>query len=165
MQIEFIRVKEEESEMQKLSALATEIVREHFDPLIGKPQNDYMLAKFQTEEAIRQQMEDGYRYYWVVADGKIAGFLAFYPRKGKMYLSKFYVQKSFRGRHLAAKMHDFVCQETMRKGLSAIELNVNRGNLQVIDIYEHLGYHRIREEKNDIGGGFFMDDYVLECRL
>ena len=31
---------------------------------------------------------------------------------------------------------------------------------KTIAFYEKLGFTRLREEKIDIGGGFFMDDYV-----
>ena len=41
--------------VNEMSHLATDIVREHFDPLIGKAQNDYMLARFQTPQAIEEQ--------------------------------------------------------------------------------------------------------------
>ena len=43
--------------------------------------------------------------------------------------------------------------------MSAIELNVNRFNPSIA-VYEHLGMRRIRAEKNDIGSGYYMDDYV-----
>ena len=43
----------DEEQVQTLSALATSIVREHFDPIIGKAQNDYMLEKFQSVPALR----------------------------------------------------------------------------------------------------------------
>ena len=33
----------EESRIKEMSKMATEIVREHFDPIIGKAQNDYMI--------------------------------------------------------------------------------------------------------------------------
>lgn len=149
-------------EIDELSRLATEIVREHFDPLIGTAQNDYMLEKFQTPSGIQEQFENGYQYYWVMDGDEKTGFLAFYPKEDCMYLSKFYVHKNYRGRHLAAGMIDFVIQKTKEAGLGSITLNVNRGNTDVIAIYKHLGFEIIREEKNDIGSGFFMDDYVLQ---
>ena len=91
------------------------------------------------------------------------GFLAFYPRDGKMYLSKFYVDSRARGRGIAREMFRFLLEETKKEGLPSIFLNVNRDNETVIRIYEHLGFRKVREEKNDIGGGFVMDDFVLEC--
>ena len=58
-----------EKEIEEMSAMATEIVREHFDPIIGKAQNDYMIAKFQTPAAIKEQLEHGSEYFFV-SDGK-----------------------------------------------------------------------------------------------
>jgi ribosomal protein S18 acetylase RimI-like enzyme len=50
----------------------------------------------------------------------------------------------------------------MKEKLSAIILNVNRNNTEVIRIYEHLGFCKVHEEENDIGNGYFMEDFVLE---
>lgn len=150
-------------EAPRLSKVASAVVKEHFDPLIGPEQNDYMIARFQSVDAIRRQLADGYRYHWVLEDGETAGFMAFFPRDGKMYLSKFYILRDFRGRHLAKKMWEFLLQETRKEGLTHIFLNVNKGNTDVIAIYEHLGLRIVRAEKNDIGSGFYMDDYVMEC--
>lgn len=162
----FIQISgKDKNEIEELSKLATEIVKQHFDPIIGPKQNDYMIGKFQTPEAIAQQIQQGYRYYWVIDQDETAGFMAFYPRTGKMYLSKFYVAKHFRGRHLAAKMFEFICRETKKEQLSAIFLNVNRNNSDVIQVYEHLGFVIVGQEKNDIGNGFFMDDFVLEYAI
>jgi hypothetical protein len=61
-------------------------------------------------------------------------------------------------------MLGLIAGEAEKLGLSAIELNVNKGNESKY-IYEKLGFQRIRAEKNDIGGGFFMDDYVYRLEL
>ena len=55
----------EENEIPILSKLATDILREHFDPIIGKAQNDYMLEKYQSIPAIQEQFKKGYLYFWV----------------------------------------------------------------------------------------------------
>lgn len=150
--------------ISNMSEMATEIVREHFDPIIGKEQNDYMLAMFQTEEAIREQLESGYRYFFVKDGKKTIGFIAFYPRKSEMYLSKFYLYQTERGKGYSHQMLDFIVSETERAGLNGIELNVNRENNACL-AYEHLGFRIIRSEKNSIGNGFYMDDYVYRLDL
>lgn len=154
----------DEQGIREMSAMAEEIVREHFDPIIGKEQNDYMIAMFQTPEAIRGQLEHGYRYYFAVNEGRNIGFLAFYPKSDVMYLSKFYLYRSERGRGYSRQMLDFVRQNAEAEGLKAIELNVNRFNMAV-QVYEKLGFHVIRTEKNDIGNGYYMDDYVFRLDL
>ena len=164
--LDFERVQAGETEkIEALSALAAAIVREHVDPIIGKAQNDYMLAMFQTVPAITRQLEHGYRYYFVTAiDGARIGFVAFYPRGGELVLSKFYLRKDMRGRGYARRMLDFVLENARALGCSAVVLNVNRDNPST-RVYEALGFTRVREEKNDIGGGFFMDDYVYRYAL
>ena len=154
----------DEGAVEEMSAIATAIVREHYDPILGKEQNDYMLKKFQSYDAIRGQLEQGYRYYFVGDKAHRLGFMAFYPRGGAMYLSKLYLYKDERGKGYSRRMIDFVAAEARAEGLSAIELNVNRFNGSV-DIYEKLGFTRIRSEKIDIGSGYYMDDYVYSMSV
>ena len=139
--------------------MATEIVREHYDPILGKAQNDYMLEKFQSPHAIRSQLEHGYRYFFACEGGRRVGFLAFYPRGESMYLSKLYLYKAERGKGYSRRMVGFVKEKAREEGLSSIELNVNRFN-NAVYAYEKIGFRRIWSEKNDIGSGYYMDDYV-----
>ncbi len=163
--MEFIRLHPgDEKGIREMSAMAEEIVRDHFDPLIGKEQNDYMIEKFQKPDAIRDQLEHGYRYYFVLSEGRRIGFLAFYPKNDAMYLSKFYLYRNERGRGYSRQMLAFVRQNALEEGLHAIELNVNRFNMAV-QVYEKLGFRVIRTEKNDIGSGFYMDDYVFRLDI
>ena len=155
----------EENEIPILSSLATEIVREHFDPIIGKAQNDYMLEIFQSISAIKEQFHKGYLYYWVKYDNKNAGFLGFYPIENKLYLSKFYLEREYRGKNISRKMFEFIVNYAKQKKLISIYLNVNKNNEIPIKVYEHFGFIKIREEKNDIGNGFYMDDYVYEYEI
>ena len=155
---------EDEAGIVEMSAMATEIVREHFDPIIGRAQNDYMLQKFQTVGAIRGQLAHGYQYYFVLEAGHRVGFLAFYPKEDVMYLSKLYLYKTERGKGYSRRMVDFVAGKAREAGLAAIELNVNRDN-SAVRAYEKLGFQMIRAEKNDIGEGFFMDDFVFRLEL
>ena len=63
--IELIQLKKEENDIKEMSLLATSIIREYYDPLLGKEQNDYMINLFQSEEGIKMQLNDGYNYYFI----------------------------------------------------------------------------------------------------
>ena len=154
----------DENGIKEMSRMATAIVREHFDSIIGKEQNDYMIQKFQTVDAIKEQLEHSYQYYFVSDERRRIGFLAFYPRGNAMYLSKLYLYKEERGKGYSRQMLDFVITNARNIGLAFIELNVNRNN-SAIYAYEKLGFKVIRTEKNDIGAGFFMDDYVYGLQI
>jgi len=151
--------------IKELSDMATEIVKEHFDSIIGEAQNEYMINRFLSVPAITEQLEHSCQYYFVsdIAGGKV-GFIAFYARKNELYLSKFYLQKAQRSKGIARDMLQFVIQRAKEEGLSSICLNVNKNNSAIL-AYEKLGFKKIREEKNDIGNGFFMDDYVYEYQI
>ncbi|MBR7068897.1 MAG: GNAT family N-acetyltransferase [Oxalobacter sp.] len=148
----------------RLSAVAIEIIKEHYDPIIGSAMNDYMIGMFQSVPAITHQLEEGYRYWFVKADGAILGFLAYQLRDDTLYLSKFYLYKHRRGKGYVHQMLDFLIQIAKENRLKAIELNVNRNNPSV-QTYKKLGFSIIRGEKNPIGKGYVMDDYVLALDL
>ncbi len=67
--------------------------------------------------------------------------------------------KAERGKGYARQMLSFVREKAQEAGFSAIELNVNKNNSAVY-AYEKLGFVRVGSEKNDIGSGYYMDDYV-----
>ena len=153
----------------RLSAFASAIVKQHFDPIIGTAQNDYMIERFQTPHAIVQQIRDGALYRLVIVDGELAGFVAFYPltENGvrKLYVSKFYLSRTHRGRGIARQMFAYLCGQAAVCGADVLSLHVNRHNTDTIAVYEHLGFAVAGQVQTDIGGGFMMDDYVMEYRL
>lgn len=154
----------DEQGIEAMSRMATEIVREHYDPIVGKAQNDYMLARFQTPSAIREQLARGHRYFFVREEGRQLGFLAFYLKKDVLYLSKFYLYQAERGKGYSRGMRDFVVRAARSAGLGAVELNVNVLN-DAVFAYEKLGFRAVRKEKTDIGNGFYMDDFVFRFEL
>lgn len=151
--------------LEDMSELASTIVKEHFDPIIGPAQNDYMIARFQSESSIAMQLSQGYRYFFVMDEGgSCLGFLAFVAHPDSLYLSKFYLKRNQRGKGYAHQMMEFVIQAARARGFRSITLNVNRGN-DARFAYEAMGFRIIRMESIDIGGGFFMDDYVYELAV
>ena len=61
--------------------MASSIVKEVFDPMIGAAQNDYMIQLFQTVPAIIEQLNSGYTYYIVKDASGDVGVLALIPGK------------------------------------------------------------------------------------
>ena len=86
----------------QVAKLAEEIWNQHYLPMIGKEQVSYMLDNFQSEDAIKQQIAQGY------------------------------------------------------------QLTVNKRNFDSIAFYQKIGFKIVDCVEMDIGGGFIMDDYVME---
>lgn len=150
------------AEAAPLAAMAKEIWEEHYTPILGAAQVAYMLNKFQSEQAMAEQMRGGYRYRAFLWDDTPAGYLCYRAADGAMFLSKIYLKKEFRGKKISRYAVDFLRGICRERGLSKIWLTVNRYNEKSLAAYRALGFAVTREQKTDIGGGFFMDDYIME---
>ena len=147
-----------------VAALARETWRQHYVPIIGAAQVDYMLAKFQSAAAIARQIAaDGYEYY-LVPD---AGYLALAPDvAGKsVLLSKIYVRSEVRGTGLGRALMPYAEERCAELGCTELWLTVNRNNAGSIAFYERMGFRKTQELVTDIGGGFVMDDWRMAKRM
>lgn len=144
--------------------LAREIWSDHYVPIIGQEQVDYMLGKFQSEEAIATQIADGYEYYTVSHNGKNAGYMTIVPDTDAdmLMLSKIYVLRAYRGQGFGRSMLEFAENVCQQRRISKLWLTVNRNNTHSIAWYTRMGFKNIEATIQDIGGGFVMDDYRME---
>ncbi len=151
-------------QMETLAALAKEVWHEHYDPLIGSEQVDYMLEQFQSVQAIEKQTaRENYLYKLAVLNGKAIGYYAIQPQPPKMFLSKIYLLREYRGKGFARMMlQDIIAQSQDARSLY---LTVNKGNVDSIAVYQKLGFEIVDLVKTDIGSGFYMDDYIMEKPL
>jgi ribosomal protein S18 acetylase RimI-like enzyme len=151
-----------ETQIETVAGLAHEIWNQHFVPIIGKAQVDYMLEKFQSKRAISEQIENGYSYYLLKAGGDYVGYTGICPREDELFLSKLYIRVSQRGKGFGRKAIEFLEDLTREKGLGKITLTVNKNNTDTIKAYEELGFTNLGVVVQDIGNGFVMDDYTME---
>ncbi len=149
------------ADIATVSHLAVTIWSEHYTPIIGKAQVDYMLRELQSEAAIERQIQEGYHYYLIRKDNEPIGYIGFLPNypPGELFLSKLYVAPSHRNQGIGAKAIDFVTFRAKELGLNAIWLTTNRHNRSAIEAYRRWGFVHTESLVQDIGGGFVMDDY------
>jgi len=151
--------------IKEISILAEEIWHQHFTPIIGKEQVIYMVDKFQSFPAIKTQIENGYEYFQIYNGDTFAGYTGVHEENGSLFLSKLYLHESQRGQHLSTKALQFLITLCKERNLDKIWLTCNRNNSHTLAVYAHLGFETVREEKADIGNGFYMDDYILEYKI
>ena len=154
-----------EEEISTLSKLAHEIWNQHFVPIIGQAQVDYMLNKFLSPSALSVQIESGYEYFLVFHQNDLVGFTGIHDVDGSLFLSKLYVHVNHRGKGIASQIVKELIQICKTRNLDKIWLTCNRYNANTLAIYDHLGFQIVREEAADIGNGFVMDDYILEYQI
>lgn len=146
-----------------MAELAARIWRNHYTPIIGEAQVEYMLDKFQSAEAIGKQIDDGYDYRLIVdAEGKDVGYFGVVPRKNELFLSKLYILCGNRGKGYGRRAVEEVSKLAKKLKLPKITLTVNKNNADSIKAYEKFGFKIKDSVVNDIGSGFVMDDYVME---
>ena len=156
------RIADHLDDYKTIELLADEIWREHYTPIIGKAQVDYMLDNFQTVEAISKQIDEGAVYYLLEFESIAVGYLCYYLKEDHLFLSKIYVHQNMRGKGLGKSTIDFLLKKTINVGLSKISLTVNKNNHKTIEAYKKMGFQIVKPIVMDIGGGFVMDDYLME---
>ncbi|MCL2014053.1 MAG: GNAT family N-acetyltransferase [Oscillospiraceae bacterium] len=154
-----------------VAELAARIWTEHYTPIIGIGQVEYMLGKFQNAEQIYTDIQDnGYIYFAAEKapvqhhkTGGMVGYCAVVPQDEHLLLSKLYTCKEYRRKGIAKsflRKTAALCREEF--GFDKIRLTVNKNNNETTAAYKIMGFITVGSVKTDIGGGFFMDDYVME---
>ncbi len=155
-----------EEEIIQTAKTAEEVWGEYYIPLIGEAQVSYMVENFQSPSAISKQIEEGYTYYLLKDDDDdIVGYVGICPKEEYLFLSKLYIRKEARGKGFASKALALVKDAAKENGLSRIQLTVNKGNTNSIEIYRNWGFVTVDSVVTNIGSGFVMDDYVMELVL
>jgi GNAT superfamily N-acetyltransferase len=151
-----------EADVSRLTMVAKEVWREANTSFCSEEQVEYMIAKYQSFEAIMGQLINGYRYFVMEQDGDICAYMGVQPQGPALFLSKFYVLKPYRGAGLFSAGLEVLKQICRDNDMCSIYLTVNRHNTHAYEVYLHKGFTVIREEVNDIGFGIVMDDYIME---
>lgn len=147
------------ADIAQIGSLAEKIWREHYTPIIGAAQVEYMLKKMYSAESLLEQQQNGQQFFFTELDGKVIGYISISSKGSDFFLHKFYLDSAEQGKGLgklffAGLIANFPEMKTMR-------LQANRMNYKTINFYFRVGFV-IEEAKDfDIGGGFFMEDYVM----
>jgi len=84
------------------------------------------------------------------------------PRDGRLFLSKVYLLHEARGQGRFRQMLEYLRGLCREVGARTIWLTVNRRNERAIGAYRRAGFREVRAQVTDIGGGYVMDDYIME---
>ena len=144
-----------------IAKLAHIVWHEHYIPIIGKAQVEYMIVKFQTAEAMQNQTKEGYEYYTIKHDNENVGYLSIKKNNNDLFLSKIYLLKEFRGKKIGKTAFNFIENKARTYQCKTISLTVNKNNANTIKAYEKSGFKKTEAIVIDIGNGFIMDDYRM----
>ena len=148
-----------EKDFLTIEKLAHSIWHQHYVPIVGLEQVNYMLAKMYTQQALQKQTKEGQQFYLVENDGKETGFISISSSNSKdLMLHKFYIlqekQNTGLGKLVFKNIIDLYKPKTVR-------LTVNRQNYKSINFYFKLGFKIEEVADFDIGNNYFMNDFVM----
>lgn len=162
--VEFEKVQSNQ-QLIDVSDMATKILKEYYDPIVGEEINGVMLKSFQSVEGISKEIAEGGEYYFVLNGEKRIGFVAVENKKDYFYLSKFYLLEEYRGKGYASQMFAFVKQKAIDAGKNNIILYVNAANSDTIARYKHFGFEFKEDVKRQVGENMFVHDYIMQNKL
>lgn len=157
--VDFEKVKN----IKEFAKLASEIWHEYRTVLLSPEQIDYMVEKFQSENAVTRQIEqENYTYFDILENGEKAGYIGLSEKPDYLFLSKLYLKKDFRHKGLGTKAFEFIKKFARNSGFDKFVLTVNKFNSNTIKAYEKWGVRSVDSVVTDIGGGFVTDDFIME---
>ncbi len=154
-----------------IQALASRIWQVAYLPIIGQKQIDYMLQMMYSSDAMRQQMERGHQFYLIQAEGENLGFMAIELNnqisgqsvlERELFIHKFYIDNGKQRSGIGSKI--FALMLESQSIVSEVRLQVNRLNYKAINFYFKLGFVIEKVADFDIGGGYFMNDFIMLWR-
>jgi len=165
MKTSFLTLETPES-LQVVRDIADEVWPKTFAPILPPEQIPYMMRMMYAPEVMERELREGYRFAALLVDGVPSGYVSWSPyHADTAKLHKVYLLTSCHGKGFGRMMLDYVSETCRAAGFRRLRLNVNKHNERAISVYRRNGFETVESVKNDIGGGFFMDDYVMEKRL
>ena len=155
------------NELQLIRKIAFYTWPNAYADILSDDQLAYMLKMMYNLDVLASQ-QDQLKHHFILAFDEAENELGFacyskeldYPAKYQLH--KLYILSTQQGKKIGTMLLDFVLKEIKKKKEKAvIELNVNRQN-KAVNFYLKKGFSIIREEDNDIGQGYFMNDYVMQ---
>lgn len=165
MAITFLPVSDVEG-VKQVAAMADEVYHEHYKGILSEEQIDYMVEKFQSVEAVDEQIHKaGFDYFILKQDSTDVGYFATKMEEGCLFISKLYVLKQYRKQGYGKQAYQFIKGLSEAMDLKYIYLYTNKKNLETIEAYKKLGLKKVESLVTELGNGFVMDDYRMQAEL
>ena len=147
--------------------LAGEIWRRHYPGILSGAQIEYMLDRDYSGDALMAFLDPGPSGVALAQrDAERVGFVAWRRHDARaMKLEKLYVLPEHHGAGIGRALIDHVVAQARSAGCTSVRLNVNRGNTTAVRAYERCGFSIRGRGDFPIGGGFVMEDFIMERDL
>ncbi|ANH81972.1 acetyltransferase [Niabella ginsenosidivorans] len=152
-------------EASLIHELALDIWPKAFEEILSPEQIRYMFRMMYATDVLKKEMERGVEFYILNHEGAAAGYTAIEQKNETAWkLHKIYLSQKLHGKGFGKYQLHTMEAIARNNGAEYLCLNVNRYN-KALDFYRSQGYIITGTEDIDIGGGYFMNDYVMQKRL
>ena len=148
--------------------LAALVWRAHYPGIISPEQIEYMLGRMYCLETMEDELRTGdVRFVRLLMDGGLIGFASYGStlEAGVAKLHKLYLHTRWQRRGFGSLLLEHCERAAHIQGAERMILAVNKRNTSAIATYTRNGYDISESVRTDIGGGFFMDDFIMMKNL
>lgn len=166
-----VRIEElsDAAQLNVVEELARKIFPRTYADLIPAEQIPYMMRLMYDDAVLRKEFGSGVKFALITDAGIPVGYISWHLTDtggGKiMRLEKLYLDYSRHGRSIGNMGIRYVIDAAKRTDAVCITLNVHKRNFRAQKAYCRAGFYRWRSEKEDVGSGFFKDDYVMRLDI
>lgn len=154
------------NKFEQVFQLATKIWNDNYNGIISQKQIDYMLTMMYNSKRLQQDLNEGYKWEFIIYNNEIVGYLAYVIKNDRrVFLSKLYLKTEKQGLGIGKKALHRVINHAENNTISKVYLTVNKNNIKGIRAYKSIGFKIISEEITNIGNSYVMDDYVFEYQI
>lgn len=148
-----------------IQELARTIWQKTYITIISQAQLDYMLDLFYSTELLQQLISQNSQSFFIAfADETPIGYASYSilsPQDSDTYkLHKLYVLTEKQHKGTGSELLQQVIEAAKNLKAKTLILNVNRQNT-AIDFYIKKGFSILEIVDNEIGNGYYMNDYVM----
>ncbi|WP_300685759.1 GNAT family N-acetyltransferase [Chryseobacterium sp.] len=159
-------IKATKNDIPLIQNLARRSWENAYAEILSGEQMEYMLSEMYSETEINSHLQNPDYQYYLIQDennNSYEGFIGYELNyeENTTKLHRIYLIPESKGKGFGKGALQFLNEKASENGNRRIILNVNKYNA-ARNFYESQGYSVYDEGVFDIGGGFVMDDYLME---
>lgn len=141
--------------------LAREIWEEHYGSIFGSEKTNNLIDNLQNAQAISDEMENGYVYYFVKLQNRTVGYFNFIAKDSELYCGKLYLLKNYRGLGVGKEVFRAIEKEAILLGKNEMRLSVNSESEASVRFYTSQGMRIEKTETVLLPGEITSIDLVM----
>jgi ribosomal protein S18 acetylase RimI-like enzyme len=155
------------NDIHTIQDIMSKVWPQTYTAIISEDQINYMIQMMYSDQSLYRQMKDGHHFIIAESDNIPVGYASFSRTENwtTYKLHKLYVDINMQRKQIGAVLLNKIVQVIKSDHGKFLQLQVNRNNLKALNFYKKHDFLIIKAIDMDIGGGYFMKDYILQKRL